>query len=362
MDLIDKLGFKAETTAAKKDVKEEEEAAKKLNKKASKSEKKITKEFTKIAEKIDKQKEVVDSATSNVEAKQKELEKKQEEIQEKIQKIADAQKRLNSVATVKEQKEILAEIQGLSAGLVDYISSFEEIKEAVVKEQEKVTAAYSVIEEVQGTAESVQVDAEAEQQQLAQDASKQAQAVVKTEADGAVNELTANAAKDASSATSTNLLSGTTVAPKLIKIEVDNSTAAGIRKAGAAAVGGTLVQLIGKIGQNANLIGSFQNTITSSLSNFSDSIVGGWNNVVEPMITSIGSYANLEATKEQLDTAVAVDKQTLDMGSSIVDNKETQSAKNTSNDYQQQYVQSENDNQEAIKELETPKVQIKFGL
>lgn len=366
INLVSKIAGSGEAASATKETKSEDDASKKLDKKLSKSERKMEQTFNEISGKIDDERAIVENANQRILDKEKELYDKQKELEEKVQKITDAQERLNGAKTLGEQQEILAEIGVLSTELQGIIDEFAPIKEELLAAQKDVEASFGNIEAYQGNAEAAQTEAVQETTEAVQDATKQAQQTTKTEATAKVDQKVADAAGQAAQEASSNLLTGTSVAPELYKVQADYTQAANIREQGANRNKQTLSQLIGKIGQNARLIGSFESTITNSLSQFAVGI-DTWNNNFSPMIQSIGSFDQITSQKEDFDKAVQADTETVNqaLGTSDVikkDDKASQSEGNKSNDYLNYMQQQEKMEQAPIQELQLKNKKLSFGL
>ena len=306
--LLSKLFLKIagnEASNAAKEVNEELTDAQKAALKAKEQEKKIKNNITETEKQINNQSAIVKNSTETLEAKQKELEEKENAVQEILKQIAEQQNALTNETDSTKQADILNKIQGLSGQLSEQISAITTIKESVAQLSTLVENAYSEIETAQENQVQVQEEGQEIIQGLQNDILNTTSEVVQTSTEAGVNEATAATASSAAATASTNLFTASQ-APKLLKIASDQGAAAATRATGAVSNLRELQDGIGRIKNNKSLLESFNTTIGGAIDNFS-SLTGAWNGVIEPFITSIGSYDGLAEIKEELDTAVKND-------------------------------------------------------
>ena len=143
-------------------------------------------------------------------------------------------------------------------------------------------------------------------QQLGQQAAEVTTEVTQTGVTGGTNKATGIAAEKAANAASSNVFTGTSVAPKLYQLAQDQSAAGNTRISSIAGNINRIAQGIGGLNNATQIIGNFQNTIGAAVDNYATAY-GSWNTAVEPVITSIGSFTTIAEGVEELNEAVETD-------------------------------------------------------
>lgn len=351
LSLVEKI-TNQESQVARKEVKTNSENTQKLNSKSENAKAEITRDFNGIASGISEEEGVIKAANEEIAKAQEEIAKKQKEIEEKVNQINDAQKALAGTTNKTEQKDLLDKISRLSGEIAQSVESIATIQQIVEDASAEVADSVSYIESLKGNAVEIQENGETKIQQLSQEAAKNVQANTQTQTKAVINQATGEGAKNAAQVAATNVLTGTSVAPKLYRVAIDQELAGTTRNAGAAANLTHLLQGIGKINDNASLLQSFNTSIGSALNSYKD-YVGEWNKRIPDVITSLGSFDGengINSQLETLNTAIKTDNQTLGNGSN---NKGGSNEKADNKDKKE-------DTKEEVKKLETPGV--KFGI
>jgi len=349
LSLVEKL-MGQEAQAARKEVKKNEEDAKKLGADAEKTKTAIMNDMNGIGNDIKEEQGVVEAATEEIKKAQEEIQKKQKEINEIIEKISKAKKDLAKETNPAKQKALLKTIQGLSLQIATVTESMANIQQNVEDASKEVADSVSYIEALKGNAVEVQENGEMEIEQLGQKAVNNAQANTQTQVKAKTNQVTAEGAKDAAQAASSNFLTGTSIAPKLYRVATDQELAGTTRNVGAAATLNTLLQGIGKINDNLSLLTQFNTSIGSALQGYADYVGGEWNTAMNGVITSLGSFDGdngLNTQIETLNSAVDSDIKTID---NVPAAKENNNKKETNDN---------NSDKESNNNLATPNVEIK---
>ena len=120
---------------------------------------------------------------------------------------------------------------------------------------------------------------------------------------------TGAAAQAAAQASSSNVLTATASA-NLYRVAKDQNSAGSTRIAGAVQNLRTVMQGIGGLSNNTEILAHFETSIGSKLNEFSG-YVEAWNSIAEPVITSIGSITDAQTTNEALQEAVTTDLETV---------------------------------------------------
>ena len=122
------------------------------------------------------------------------------------------------------------------------------------------------------------------------------------------------------------------------------------------------------LSNGAELISSYTQTIGSALDAF-DGCVGNWNSIIEPLVTSIGSYEDVQVSNQELQAAVAKDVETVESVTKTtnVEEENTNAEENNNdisiNNSNNFFAQNSVSNEKSKTELETPKVKvIPFGI
>lgn len=311
MSVIDKL-ISNEAQAAKRDVKNNSKRAAEIEKEQKAAEAELKNQISEISNEVKGQSDIVVSASNLLKKTSEELQAKQVQINEIIKQIQEKQEELASAKTAKERASLLNEIQGLSNSIVKITSAMADIQATVEDESSKVEAAVTQIETAKGNAVEIQQDGQMKITEIAQDGAAEIQNNVQSNATGVSNEVTGASAQAAAEAASSNYLTAST-APKLYRVANDQNTAGSTRIGGAVQNLRTVMQGIGGLSNNTEILAHFETSIGSKLNEFSG-YVGAWNSALEPVITSIGSFvgeAGVQATNEVLQKAVKTDLETV---------------------------------------------------
>lgn len=359
LSLFDKLASR-EAKAAQQEVKNETKKTEELLKKSQELGMTLEGKFSDISSSIDSQTEIVTDAVKLIDETKKSLEEKQKEIEAIVAQIEAKQKELATASTPEKQAAKLAEIQGFAQQIADIGISIEADNENLKNLSAAVEDTNKEIETATQNMTVVEQDGAGQIQQLAQEAGRNTTEVTTTNVTGGTNQATSAAAEAAANAASTNIFTGTSVAPKLQQVAQDQGSAANIRLSSIASNINKIAQGIGSLNNATNIISSFQNSIGSSLDNYATQI-GSWNTAIEPVITSIGSFANIAEGATELDQAVKTDLGSL--GFEVNENGELKETQTSNNNAQNDDTNDAQGNKQ--QELETPKFDIKklsFGL
>lgn len=307
MSIIDKL-MSNEAQAAKRDVKNNSKRAAEIEEEQKAAEAELKNQITEISNEVKGQSDIVVAASELLNKTSDELQAKQEQINEIIQQIQEKQQELASAKTAEERAALLNEIQGLSNSIVEITSAMADIQATVEDASAKVEAAVTEIETAKGNAVEIQQDGQMKITEIAQDGAAEIQNNVQSNATGVSNEVTGASAQAAAEAASSNYVTAST-APKLFKVANDQNAAGSTRIGGAVQNLRTVMQGIGGLSNNTEILAHFETSIGSALNDFSG-YVGAWNSALEPVITSIGSFvgeAGVQASNDELQKAVEAD-------------------------------------------------------
>ena len=313
LSLVEKLGNQ-EASRARKEVKEGEKAAQELTEEQKKALSELNQSLEEIGSDIENKSGVVSAANGTLDASQQELEEKQEEINKIIEQIQKKQEALKSTTDPAMQKALLGEIQGLSGQIAGIVSEIEAIQANVQAAAESVEQAVVEIETAKGNAVEVQENGELKISELVQQGAEKVANTTQTQVTGVENGIVAKALE--AQATTTSILPGigTAASAKLSQAAVDQEMASSVRTTGALGNLRTLMQGIGGLNENINLLNTFKNSIGGALETF-NGCVGDYNTKIEPVITSIGSFlgdGGVAASTAELDAAVQADLQNID--------------------------------------------------
>lgn len=311
LKLIDKItNLQA---AAKKAVDSDSKKADRVIKRTEKTKEKLDKNIEKLGSKIGKEVDAIGNYTEDIIAAQQELDETQKQIDEIIKQIEDKQAELAAAKTPEEEKALLEEINALGASIVGLTKSTQKVQKTFDKLSNKVLDSYEKIETAKGNSIEIQTEGEQSIVQGVQEASTAAADTGATQASGAA-ETAAAASLEAGSAISSfvpalGAILSTSTAQKAAELAASGAT----KTSGSISNFQKLAQGIGGIQNNTELLANFKNTIGSALQNF-DEMIGGWNNVVTPLITSLGTLG-IEGTyavqANALSETVAQDKETI---------------------------------------------------
>ena len=370
MSLIEKFTT-GEADSAKSETGKQIKNSNKTNQEALKAGQVLDAQFLGIQGGIEQQQGIIDNSKKILDDKQQEIEKKQEEVQKLMKDLQQLQQDLAATTDPEKQKELLISIQGLSGQIATSITSIANIKQEVETASQNVETSFATIASLNDQAVQVQENGESKIKGLYQAAAVEAKDNTETQVKKLTNDVTAQVAGSAASAASSNIFTGASIAPKLYKTEFDQQMASTIRQVGSSLIGSTLTSLVGAIGNNAQLLGRYNETIGNALSNYSSSI-GSWNGALEPLITSIGSFDSIDPQIKELNTAVETDFKTVET------QLDTKKAQNNNGQTEQNDKKAKNNDfnnmlykaggaewlkpEEQVNNLETPKVKVQFGL
>ena len=327
LSIVEKLGNQ-EAARARKEVKEGEKKAQELTAEQKKALSELDQSLEEIGSDIDNQRSIVDTANGTLDASQQKLEEKQELINEIIEQIQEKQQELASTTDPETQKAILSEIQGLSGQIAGIVAEIETIQADVQTAKEEVETAVTDIETAKGNAVEIQENGTLKVTELAQQGAQEVAETSQTQAAGVQNGVVAKALEAQAAASNFIPVAGGAASAKLSQTAVDQEMASGVRTAGALGNLRTLMQGIGGLTENTNLLVTFQNAIGSALDVF-DRYVGDYNTKIEPLITSIGSFVgdgDIAVTKSELDSAVEADLSNIEARLSGEDSKPEEEA------------------------------------
>lgn len=369
MGMIAKLGT-GEATAAGSEVAKNTQNT---NKTVTATEEQVAKfqsDFEGIQQNIETENQKIEAANKNAEELQKELDEKQKEVEERLALISAFQQQLGATTDPVEQKNLLAAITKELGNLNGCFESINTLKGQLESRSKEVEDAYSKLADYSTQANETQEDGIQNLENLAAQAQQNAQDNTKTQTTAPVNQATSAEAASAAAAASSNVFTGSSIAPKLYRIAADQGSAGSIRAIGASTVWAQMAQGIGKLTNGAEILTSYNNTIGSALSRCED-LVGSWNNNLSPMINSFGSIDNAaQQIESKLKPAVEQDNKTVDAEiekQGIEYKEDTQKTDQFADIFMNSFANGTNgfsggSTEPQVNELETPRIQIQFGL
>ena len=357
MSLINKI---ANLQAAAKDrVNKDSKKANNLVEDTEKTKAELNQSMFDIGEEIDAQSDIVKDATAQMEKAQEDLNKTQEQIKEIIKQIEEKQAELANTTDPEKQKALLDEIYGLGMSITELTASTANIQEAFDTASETIIEAVDNIETAKGN--SVEIQTEGQQQIVkgVQDATQATSETAATQVSGATDIATGEAI--VASGTAASLIPGagavisTTAAQKGQELIAAGTT----KTTGSVGNLQKIAQGIGGLQNNTTLLSTFENAIGGALKSFDD-MVGGWNNVVTPLITSLGTLgiegAYATETYSLVETVLA-DKETIAEYQEQNPSTQNQAGKTNTDTTG---LTSSNENDKKAYELQTPK--FSFGI
>lgn len=311
-NLIEKLG-NIQANAQKK-VQNDKKKAKEIEKDAKQTETDLNKSMEEIGENINEQGDIVTNATKEMQQAQNDLNDKQEKINEIIKQIQEKQARLEQSEDPYEQKALLDEIFALGASISTLTASTEDIQENIENASQAVTDAFVAIETAKGNAVTVQNEGQKQILRSVEKATDATTSTVKTQADGVKNIATGEALLAGSTATAFIPVGGAVLSTEATQKGTELVTAGTTETTGSISNLKDLAQGIGGIKNNTQLLKTFDNAIGGALTEFNNLIVG-WNEFIEPVITSIGTLGT-EGTyaiqAQELNATIVSDQETID--------------------------------------------------
>ena len=303
-----------ESSNASNEVKSETKKANDAAKKIQESNDAIQQGADEFNEKFNIQTEIINGAKEEIEKDNEQLAKEQQAVQEILAKIEEQKKELEAAQNDpgKNPAQILNAISENSNELQIHIDAIGKLKADIEKLSAISVSAFAAVEETANLAKELQEKEQDNISNIFVDIQNNAGNVVITEATGITNGVTSVEVGALAEAASTNALTAST-APKLYQISEDQGSAGTTRISGASSVLPQLQAGIGGLLDNTTLLGDFANAVGSSTSDFSN-LIGGFNTMLESTITSVGSFANVETIKENLDKAIEEDNKSLNTG------------------------------------------------
>ncbi len=309
MSLIEKIANQ-EANAAKREVQQNKKATEVFNKAGEASRTELKNALEEVSGEIENQSEVVTESIKELEKANEDIEKKQEKINKIITKIQEKQQELTNTQDSDKQAKLLQEIQGLSAGIIEITASIADVQQNVESASTNVEKAVTEIETAKGHSVEITEDHQMQIQQLASEGAQNLQQNVQTQVTGTINNATGQAAQAAAKAASSNIISGTSVAPKLYQVANDQQRAGATRTTGAVTNLKSVLQGIGGLTDNLSLLNNFNTSIGGALQDFAGH-VGSWNEYLEPTIESIGSFNSIQGEVTTLQENVKTDVETI---------------------------------------------------
>lgn len=298
-----------EAQKAKSEVKKQDAKTSKLVEESREVGVKLEGDFKEVADSVEAQNKIVADATKLIEKTQKSVEKKQEKIAKLAAKIEKEREKLEG-KTPEQQAKILVGIQELVGKIAQVGLTIEVDNEQLQNLTQVVSDATSNIETATEKMSVIEEDGAAQIVQLSQDATQSGVEVAQTATEGAINETTGAALQAAASTTSSNLITGTTIAPKLYQSANDQNKAGLTRLSSIQSNINRIAQGIGGLTNATQIAAQFKTSIGSALGDFAGAI-GSWETAVAPVITGIGSFADVAVAAEELNEAAEADLQTL---------------------------------------------------
>ena len=333
---------------------------------------KIQSSFASIQKGIEAQNQIIEDenkAAEDLQAKQKAEEDK---IKAAIEQINTLKSQLGGETDSTNQQALLNQITEQLGIINESITTVTGIKTELAEHSANVEKAYGTLVDYSAETQQTQSESAESLENLAAKAQQNMQDNGKTQAQAPVNQATSASAASAAAAASTNIITGSSLAPKLYRVAGDQGAAASIRAMGASTVWAQMAQGIGKISNGAELLTSYNNTIGSAL-NDCENLVGRWNSTISPMITSIGSVESFKAQADEFGLIVDEDKASIEAKGEQTnyveapaqsDETQNNKTKPQSNSFlRTSMLNGDWTKQNEFKnELLTPRAQIKFGI
>lgn len=288
MGLIEKLGNLQ--ASAQNRVKNDKEKVEEVKKEAEATEAEITNSLDNIGDNIDAQSKVVEKATEEMTKAQEELNNAQAQIDETIKQIQEKQEKLKNTTKAEDQKRILEEIYNLGMSISDLTAIAVDYQEQFDEANQTVTDAYTQIETAKGNAVKVETEGNKAIVKSVADATEAGSDTAATQADGIKNITTGQTLQVSASVSGAIPVAGTIISTEASKKATDLITTGTTETTGSFTNLKELAAGIGKIGNNTKLIETFNTAIGGALESF-DGLIGGWNSLVDPIITSLGTLS-----------------------------------------------------------------------
>ena len=340
-----------EKSEATEEVNENKKDAKDIDNKITSTTENFQKEVDLIIQNIDMNIEIINTALENIEEKKEVIEDAKEKLEDKKKEIEEQKEQLTKTTDRDQQLTILWNIKQLAAEIPGILSSIEEFQDVLAEHSEEVTNASSAIESLNENSVEVQSNT---QEKIAEITSANNEEIKDNTASittaGNENIPTATAATEAAIVATTSGV-GAGVATKLGNVATDNTSAAGVRVAGAGSNLGLTLESLRKIASvQTELVGVIAD-IDNKISNATN-LIGSWNSTVEPLITSIGSINKINESAEELASFVNEDIDNISKNTN--DEKKSQIDKNNNN--------NENNVSKKFKTLDFNTGRLSFGV
>lgn len=315
-----------EAGTAKKEVDGQSKQATSVTEKSKNLGIKLEGSFSEISQSISTQNDIVEEATQNITKVQEKVKEKQEKINEIVEKIQAAQEKLSQTQDPQEQAALLNEINGYATNITGITQSIQ--TEQATMDNLTATVEKTVEKMESGTENMTVVQEEGQTQirQLTQESSNCSKDVTQTGVKGAQNKVTAETARAAAEAAASNIFTSSTVATKLNQTAADQDQASSTRLNGLKSNITKIMQGIGNLTNNTEVLSSFCNSIGSSIHQYVNAI-GSWDSIANPVIESIGSFETVGTGVEELTQTVETDLSSIESN-----NDGTEQQTNTNNE------------------------------
>ena len=369
MGMLSKLGD-GEAAAASSEVNSNQNSANKTVSFTEKEKSSINEKLESNSSQIESENKTLETAGKDAAELQKQIEEEQKKIQESLQNINTLQQQLGAETDPVEQKKLLSAITNELTAMNGSFTLVADLKTKLSDNCSQVEGAGKNLEKLAtDSAETVENGAN-RLKELSGQAQQDAQKNTQTQTKAPINAATSAELASAAAAASSNIFTGSTVAQKLYRSSTDQGIASSVREAGAVEVWTKISQSISNVVGSFNTISAYDNTIGSAFKG-SEGLIGSWANTLQPMITSVGSIETLQQDVEgKLQPAISKDNNTVDAQlekeGKTVDTK----SQETSTDIAAKGLIASMTGgaansmvaKEQVNNLETPKVQIQFGL
>lgn len=303
ISLLKSLGT-GESAIAKAEANNAEKKSKNLIKEEEKKKQELLDETAKIAGQMLDVTEIVSSCTSSLASINKELQEKQEELASYVEQL-EAERKALETCKPEERNAHLNKILGLTGSIAGLTTSVAELQAEVINLSTDVENSYTTMEELKGNSIEVQEAGEAAIQVLAQKGGELIKANTNMQIKGVTNTAQGQAAQTAAQTASSSII-GSGASVKLYRVANDQNGAGTTRTSSAIGNLQTVLQGIGGLSDNLNVLANFKQAI-GDIDNGFTGLVGEWNNALSPTIESIGSWQTVQEKNSELITIVESD-------------------------------------------------------
>ena len=294
MGIISKLGT-GEASAASSEVSKNNKDAQQTASDAEQKAADLKTNFEAIQGKIEEENQAIQKSNEEAEKLQEKQKAEEDKIKRSVDNINGLKNSLYGAADPEQQRTLLDAITLELGNIGKSIEAVTSIKAELSACSSQVEEAYTNLTNYSAEATETSETGAQNIEQLTAKAQQNISDNTKTEAQVPVNETTSAEAAAAAKAASSNPITGVSAAPQLYRVSADQKSAASVRAIGSATVWAQITQSIGSMTNGAELLTSYSDTIGSALGNC-ENLVGSWNTLVSPMITSIGSVEQLQQT------------------------------------------------------------------